>query len=200
MLKLQPLNKRKFFVPRNERGLNCKYAFLLKNMKRTSVLCLAAVASATAFAPATLDVSSIVATKQARIGCTAVKMARSVDSSIEAPPGRREILSASMLAAAGQLVAMSLLRPSRSYEKPAEWWAAGLQGRRGQALRTAKDSGAEDLSELEIYNFQQRLKKVADNSGSGDMEKIADAMGLSFNCPDDELCDKSVFDGSVGYE
>jgi hypothetical protein len=113
-----------------------------------------------------------------------------------------------MLAAAGQLVAMSLLTPSRSYEKPAEWWAAGFQGRRGKALRTAKvleSEGAEELevynlSELEVYNFQQRLKKVADNSGSGDMEKIADAMGLSFNCPDDELCDKTVFDGPIGYE
>ena len=172
-------------------------------MKRTSVLCLAALASATAFAPATLDISSVVATKHARIGCTTVKMARSVDTPIVASPGRREILSASMLAAAGQLVAMSLLTPSRSYEKPAEWWAAGFQGRRGKALRTTKvleSEGAEDLSELEVYNFQQRLKKVADNSGSGDMEKIADAMGLSFNCPDDELCDKTVFDGPIGYE
>ena len=114
-----------------------------------------------------------------------------------APVGRRDALGSFLLVAGGQVAALSLLRPSRTYEKPSEWMVAAFQT---QKARSVVPADGDLYSESEVFKFQRRLRKVQDSVGVSDMEKIADAMGLSFNCMNDELCRRSAFDVASGYD
>ena len=118
--------------------------------------------------------------------------------------GRRDALSAFGLAVGCQVAALSLMGPSRSYEKTPEWLTAAFQnparGMRAAAAETIEGMDGQYFSESEVFKFQRRLRKVADNTGVSDMEKIADAMGHSFTCMDSGLCRKPVNGVLSGYE
>jgi hypothetical protein len=114
--------------------------------------------------------------------------------------GRRDAISAFGLAVGCQVAALSLMQPSRSYDKSPDWLAAAFK-QEPQGMRTVASAGdaSEDFSETEVFKFERRLRKVA-NAGVSDMEKIADAMGHSFTCMDSGLCRKSVMGDLSGYE
>jgi hypothetical protein len=122
---------------------------------------------------------------------------RSETASVPVPVRRRDVMGAFLLATGGQVAALSLLQPKRSYEKPSEWMVAAFQSQK--PLSQVPEAG-EDFSEQEVYKFERRLRKVAENTGSGDMEKIADAMGQSFLCMEQELCSKTPVGPFGGYE
>ena len=118
--------------------------------------------------------------------------------------GRRDAMGAFIIAAGVQMAALSFL----------------------QLKQLPEASG--DFSELEVFKFQRGMRKLGktrsfcvfftpkclvelflihlrnlaeDNMGSSDMAKIADAMGLSFNCIGSDLYRISKVIGSpTGYE
>mmetsp|Transcript_28734 Transcript_28734/g.42229 ORF Transcript_28734/g.42229 Transcript_28734/m.42229 type:complete len:156 (+) Transcript_28734:174-641(+) len=129
--------------------------------------------------------------------CFSVPLAMSLGSNADQGGSltRRDALSAVLFATTGQVAALALLQPKRSYEKPGEFVSAASW----LAPKTvAADS--EVFSEQEAYKFQRRLRKVQDDLGSSDMEKIAEAMGISFKCMASELCSRGPFGFASGYE
>lgn len=110
-------------------------------------------------------------------------------------------MSAFGLAVGCQVAALSLMQPSRSYDKSPDWLAAAFkqQPRGMRAVALAEDVPGEVFSETEVFKFERRVRKVA-NAGVSDMERIADAMGHSFACMDSGLCRKSAIGDLSGYE
>jgi hypothetical protein len=111
--------------------------------------------------------------------------------------GRRDATSALLLAVGGQVAALSLLQPHQTYEKPSKWMV--------DAFLTTRPSSAvvapgEDFSEQELFKYQRRMRKVADNMGAGEMEKIAEAMGFNVRCMSSDVCRKSAFSSEVNYD
>ena len=54
--------------------------------------------------------------------------------------------------------------------------------------------------EQELFKYQRRMRKVADNMGAGEMEKIAEAMGFNVRCMSSDVCRKSAFSSEVKYD
>jgi len=129
--------------------------------------------------------------------CFSVPMTMALrrDADRQVSVSRRDALSAVLFAAGGQVAAFTLLQPKRSYEKPSEFVAAASKG----TPSTVATDG-QVFSEQEAYKFERRLRKVNENLGKGDMERIAEAMGNSFNCMASDLCPRGVWGFPSGYE
>ena len=110
---------------------------------------------------------------------------------------RRDVLSAFLLAAGGQMAAATLLQPARTYEKPSRWMTDAFQTT--QPLSKVVAEG-EDFSEQELYKFQRRMRKIADSSGSSEMQHIAEAMGYNLNCMSSDICQRNSFGTASGYD
>ena len=132
---------------------------------------------------------------------TTMMALRDAGASQGAAVGRRDALSAFGLALGCQVAALTLMQPARSYEKSPEWLAAAFYTPvQGMRAAVAEETQGQDFSESEVFKFERRLRKVAENTGVSDMEKIADAMGHSFACMDSGLCQKPVVGKLFGYE
>jgi hypothetical protein len=110
---------------------------------------------------------------------------------------RRDATGAFLLALGGQVAALSLLQPRKTYESPAKWMVDAFQ-----VTRPAGDEvePGEDFSEQELFKYQRRMRKIADNMGEGEMEKIADALGFEVSCMSSDLCQKAPFAGDSGFD